>query len=233
MCMAGLGGKQNPKWWYSAPEANEDTLEMLLNLVMAILCFSPSCLQSHAFLCISSLSLDLCGNFCYWWAALWSRSFPVWLCSCLLPLLSCLEPAPWLIGAALCCPVFLLCGPAFWWFVQLSLVLDLTMWPRLLWHHMVPSSARDRRAHTHPPLPANHTPWSKTAKYFASVCLHLCVSDKQLKWFTNTHITNSHIHHEHRFKISFRQILALLLDYCYLWKVFICLCLGLKLRREE
>lgn len=134
--------------------------------------------------------------FCYWWAALWSRSFPVWLCSCLLPLLSCLEPAPWLIGAALCCPVFLLCGPAFWWFVQLSLVLDLTMWPRLLWHHMVPSSARDRRAHTHPPLPANHAPWSKTAKYFASVCLHLCVSDKQLKRFTNTHITNSHIHHE-------------------------------------
>lgn len=60
--MAGLSGKQNPKRWYSAPEANEDTLEMLLNLVMAILCFSPSCLQSHTFLCISSLSLDLCGN---------------------------------------------------------------------------------------------------------------------------------------------------------------------------
>lgn len=39
---------------------------------------------------------------------------PVWICSCLLPLLSCMDPTPWLIGAALCCPAFFLCGPAFW-----------------------------------------------------------------------------------------------------------------------
>lgn len=61
------------------------------------------------------------------------------------------------------------------WFVQLSLVLDLTMWPRLLWHHMVPSSARDRPAHAFMPLPANHTPWSKNWRLNRlTVCLHWC-----------------------------------------------------------
>lgn len=66
-------------------------------------------------------------------------------------------PPFWLIGAALLLPlpsssscVDLHSG----FFVQLSLVLDLTMWPRLLWHHMVPSSARDRPAHTHLPSPS-------------------------------------------------------------------------------
>ncbi len=69
------------------------------------LCFSTSCLQSHASPCISSSSLDLCGHF-----------------SLLVGRFS--RPVPLLCGsAAVCClsypvwtppPWLLLCGPAFW-----------------------------------------------------------------------------------------------------------------------
>lgn len=94
------------------------------------LCFSPSCLWPHASPCISSSSLDRCGHFFFAAAAAGQLSGPVpFLCGSaavcrLFPPPPHLEPAPpphpqpphptlILIGAALCCPVFFLCGPAF------------------------------------------------------------------------------------------------------------------------
>lgn len=161
------GGKRAPNVSAQPLELiNITRLQTLLKLVMAVLFASALPVCSPMPLLASPLplwtSVDI---FRYWWAVLWSRPPPVWICSCLLPLPSCMDPAPWLTGAALCCPTFLSCVDLHSdWFVPLSLVLDLTMWPRLLWHHMVPSSARDRRAHAHLPLPANHIPWSKKMK---------------------------------------------------------------------
>lgn len=92
-------------------------LQMLPKLVLAALFASaPPLCSPHASPCIFSSSMDLCGHFCYFGGQFSGSAFlPVWICSCLLPLLSCMDPDPsWLNGAALCCPAFLLCGPAFW-----------------------------------------------------------------------------------------------------------------------
>lgn len=130
------------------------------------LCFSSSSLQPHAFTCISSSSMKLCGPYCYWSDT--SLAPPPSLCGsaavCCPLLLSCIDtdssPLPdWLVQLSVAPPSSCV-DPHSDWFVQLSLVLDLTMWPRLSWHHMVPSSARDRPAHSHLPVPANHMPWS-------------------------------------------------------------------------
>lgn len=144
---------------------------VLLNLLMAILlasallvCSPPPLLASppHFWTLVDMFAVGgqfsgpvlffLCGS-----AAVCCRSSPVWNL-----------PPNWVVQLSVA-PSSSCVDLHSDWFVQLSLVLDLTMWPRLLWHHMVPSSARDRRAHTHLPLPASHTPWSHTklrSKYF-------------------------------------------------------------------
>lgn len=163
------------------------------------LCFSPSCLWPHASPCISSSPLDRCGHFFF---------FLLLLDSCLVPFLfyvdlqlSVTSPSPliWNLPLPLLPTPNPPTPPPSWlvrlsvapssscvdlhsdWLARLSLVLDLTMWPRLLWHHMVPSSARDRWAHTHLPLPASHTSWDRNRFkgkvmhfYFYFVCL-ICV----------------------------------------------------------
>lgn len=138
------------------------------------LCFSPSSL-SRASPCISSSSLDLYGHFCYLVGS--SQILPPFLCGS--PAVCCLSfsvrtlPPNRLVQLSVAPPSSCV-DLHFDWFVQLSLVLDLTMWPRLLWHHMVPSSARDRRAHAHLPLPANHLPWSKTWELSTCLFAFLC-----------------------------------------------------------
>lgn len=154
-------------------------LQMLPKLVLAALFASaPPLCSPHASPCIFSSSMDLCGHFRYFGGQFsGSASLPVWICSCLLPLLSCMDPDPpdWMVQLSVAPPSSCVDLHSDW-FVQLSLVLDLTMWPRLLWHHMVPSSARDRRAHAHLPLPANHAPWSKKNLEAKHSCMSAALS---------------------------------------------------------
>ena len=108
--MAGLSGKQTLDVSALPMELNKITrLQMLLKLVLAVLFASALPVCSPMPLLASPLPLWTCVDiFRYWWpvlcgsAAVCCLSSPVWT----LP--------PWLIGAALCCPTFLLCGPAFW-----------------------------------------------------------------------------------------------------------------------
>lgn len=177
--MEGLSDKRAPKVSALPMELiNITRLQMLQKLVMAVLFASalPVC-SPNASPCISSSSLDLCGHFRYWWAVLWSRPLPVWICSCLLPLLSCMDPAPWLIGAALCCPTFLLCGPAFW----LVRAAVSCAWS----NHVAPPTVTSHGSVKRQGPPSTHPPASPSqshaleqkwwAKYFTSVGLHACV----------------------------------------------------------
>lgn len=122
--------------------------------------------------------------FCCWWTVVWSRSFSVWICSCLLHLLPPpaphLEPAPppltdW-CGSLL--PRLLTCGPAFW----LARAAVSCAWSNHVAPPIVKSHGSVKRQgplSTHPPAPPSQSHileqkqiWGRNNNYiFAFLCL--------------------------------------------------------------
>lgn len=173
--------------WWAAPDVSAlpmeliTRLQMLLKLVMAILFASAlAAVCSPMPLLASPLPLWTCVDIFRYLVDSFSGPvpLPVWICSCLLPLLSCMDPAPpdWLVQLSVAPP---------------SSCVDLHIWlaraaVSCAWsNHVAPPTVASHGSVKRQGPPSTHPPASPSqshaleqkfgAKYFTSVCLHSCV----------------------------------------------------------